>query len=548
MTQQRESRASSVRFLLAAWLPRCLAWRNSASLAMAVDLDYPPRVSEEHGLALVSQILDWQINHGSLLKRIDSQTDHSVLTYPLGVTVFPTLFPRRLFDHAFHLQSIYNELYCRMAEDEDWIFQAIRDLLPVDTLAATLWDIHEEVKKAGPRGTSLSAGIFRSDYMLQGSNVERLLGDDECMNLRLKQVEFNTFSCAGAAHANKVADMHRYLARTGAYNLAAGTEDQNPVVVSALPQNTNVDSLATGLSAAHIAYGPKNDRRATETAILFVVQPENFNTADERPLEYALWNRDPPVPVYRVDYGEDLLQRTSLTESRELLFYPFDREQPLEISVVYMRAGYEVHEYDEVGRQARLRLELSVAVKCPSLLGHICTFKKVQQALTAPGALEHFLSEDKAAPIRSTFVRMYPLDESEAGLHGRSLATDPRIAQDYILKPSLEGGGHNVYGDAIPQFLASVPRSTWCAYILMERIVTPGLQNTLLSSAGLDVGDVISELGVFGTCLWEKSPTSGSCQIIQNKVAGWSFKTKYDDVDEMSVVKGYGCFDTPLLV
>ncbi|PLB48595.1 glutathione synthetase [Aspergillus steynii IBT 23096] len=509
------------------------------------DLEYPPRVSEERGLSLVSQILDWQINHGSLLKRIDSQSDHSVLTYPLGVAVFPTLFPRRLFDHALHLQSIYNELYCRMAEDEAWIFQAIRDLLPVDAFAATLWGIHEQVKKAGPRGTSLSAGIFRSDYMLQGPNVELRPGCGGNADLCLKQVEFNTFSCAGAAHANKVADMHRYLARTGAYNVE--NESPNPITLSALPRNTNIESLSACLSAAHAAYGPKRTRRATQTAVLFVVQPDNFNIADERPIEYALGNRDPSIPVYRVDYGDDLLDRTSLTESRELLFYPVDREQPLEISVVYMRAGYEVHEYDETGRQARLRLELSMAVKCPSLLGHICTFKKVQQALTTPEALEHFLPQEKAAMIRSTFVRVYPLDETEAGLHGRSLATDPQVARDYILKPSLEGGGHNVYGDAIPAFLSSIPRSTWCAYILMERIASPGAQNALMSPSGLDMGDVISELGVFGTCLWQKAPDSGSCDILQNTVAGWSFKTKYDDVDEMSVVKGYGCFDTPLL-
>ncbi|KAI9041823.1 glutathione synthetase [Aspergillus affinis] len=516
-------------------------------MALDGDLEYPPRLSEEAGLSLVSQILDWQINHGSLLKRIDSQTDHSVLTYPIGVAVFPTLFPRRLFDHALRLQSIYNELYCRVAEDEGWISGVIRDLLPVDPLAATLWDIHQEVKKATPPGTVLSAGIFRSDYMLQGPTAQLGTGSDRPANLSLRQVEFNTFSCAGAAHANKVADMHRYLARTGAYN--EGRERQNPVAVSALPRNANIESLAACLSAAHLAYGPKRSRTATETAILFVVQPDNFNIADERPVEYALWNRDPSIPVYRTDYGDDLLQRTSLTESRELLFHPLGRKGPaLEVSVVYMRAGYEAQEYDEVGRQARLRLELSVAVKCPSLLGHICTFKKVQQALTSPGELERFLSPDKAALVRSTFARAYPLDESEAGLYGRSLATDPQTAHGYILKPSLEGGGHNIFGPAIPAFLSSIPSSAWCAYILMERIATPRVQNILLSASGLDIGGVISELGVLGTCLWKRAPDGVTCDILQNTVAGWSFKTKYDYVDEMSVVKGYGCFDTPLLI
>lgn len=33
-----------------------------------------------------------------------------------------------------------------------------------------------------------------------------------------------------------------------------------------------------------------------------------------------------------------------------------------------------------------------------------------------------------------------------------------------------------------------------------------------------------------------------------NSEAGWSLKTKPANVDEMSVVKGYGCFDSPYLV
>lgn len=30
---------------------------------------------------------DWQINHGSLLKVIDTEIEHSVLSYPVGVAV-----------------------------------------------------------------------------------------------------------------------------------------------------------------------------------------------------------------------------------------------------------------------------------------------------------------------------------------------------------------------------------------------------------------------------------------------------------------------------
>ncbi|KAF9883647.1 hypothetical protein FE257_003081 [Aspergillus nanangensis] len=496
--------------------------------------DYPPISSEDQGLWIASQIQDWQINHGSLLKDIQSQAAHTVRTYPVGVSVYPTPFPRALFERALELQSIYNELYCAMAEDEQWIFKTIKDLLPIHPLAESLWSIHVKVKDTGGYVQDISAGIFRSDYMLSvGPRTE------------LKQVEINTFSCAGASHANKTVDMHRNLTRMGVYE--AGGE--NSISISSLPINNNIESLATCLAQAHAAYGPQKSKLAKQVAVLFVVQPRNFNIADERPIEYALWNRDVSVPAYRVEFAQDVLDYTSLTDSKELLFHPpwLGTRPPIEVSVIYMRAGYESHEYDDRGREARLRLEMSRAIKCPSLLSHILTFKKVQQCLTEPGALDRFLSAEKAAAVRSTFVDMYPMDGSETGNHACDMAVNRPTGRDYVLKPSLEGGGNNVYGEAISEFLENIPMAEWKAYILMKKINSPAIENVLMSPRGIELGEVISELGVLGGCLWRRVDRNGGSEMLQNMVAGWTFKTKSADVNEMSVVKGFGCFDTPLL-
>lgn len=274
-----------------------------------------------------------------------------------------------------------------------------------------------------------------------------------------------------------------------------------------------------------------------------------FNIADERPIEYALWNQTEPVSAYRLEFGPDVLEHTWLTDHRELLFHPpwLASKYPVEISVIYMRAGYDAAEYDTAGWDARLQLEKSAAIKCPSILSHLATFKKVQQALTIPGALERFLPESEAATIRKTFMPMYPLDESEAGRSGRLLACDVNRSGNCILKPSLEGGGHNIYGDAIPGFLSSVPESQWSRYILMERIRPPISSNLLMGPAGIDAGEVVSELGVLGCCLWKPKPNNAGCEMLHNTVSGWTFKTKYAEVDEMSVGKGFGCFDTPRL-
>jgi hypothetical protein len=53
----------------------------------------------------------------------------------------------------------------------------------------------------------LSLGLFRSDYMLHAAGYHENRGAP----VELKQVEFNTCSCAGGSHSNKISDMHRYL-------------------------------------------------------------------------------------------------------------------------------------------------------------------------------------------------------------------------------------------------------------------------------------------------------------------------------------------------
>ncbi|KAL9105008.1 MAG: hypothetical protein Q9163_000105 [Psora crenata] len=292
-----------------------------------------------------------------------------------------------------------------------------------------------------------SLGIFRSDYMLRTSSNHG--------ELTLGQVEFNTFSVAGGCHSNKVSDMHKYLMETGAYGkdgTGAG---------SSFPPNTTIKSIAEGLAEAHVAYGGARSGQTSMLAVLFVVQPNNINVCDERPIEHALISM--AVPSYRVEFGD-----------------------------------------------------------------------------------EHFISHEDAMRVAKTTVPLYPLDESELGQKARTLATNPESAAKHVLKPSLEGGGHNIYRKAIPAFLKSQPVTSWHENILMEMMESPTVHNILLSHLGFYSGPAISELGIFGVCLWRQGPKS--VEVIRNRQAGFSFKTKRRDMDEMSVVKGYGCFDNPCLI
>ena len=509
------------------------------------NLQYPPELSQEQAFSLISDIKDYQLTHGSLLKLVQSEQDNTVLAHPVGISIFPTLFPSFLFEEALALQNVYNKLYAAVAEDEELLFEVLEGLTNIDPLARCLWGIYEEVRKEG-YAQDMSLGIWRNDYMLDISEPGK--------GPSIKQVEFNTIAVAGGTHGNIISDMHQYLQATGAYQCSPVDQDQTiEITASSLPCNTTIRTITSGLAAAHKAYGLPKVSGIKQTCILFIVQPRNFNIGDERPLEYSLWSSTPPIPVYRVLFGADVLEDTTLTPSRELLYHPPTHPGlTMEVSVVYFRSGFEVHEYDHVGRMARLHLERSRAIKCPNLLGHLSTFKKVQQALCQPGLLNRFLEMEEAKRVERTFAPMFPLDESELGMAGRKLATEETTAMNYVLKPSLEGGGHNVYGAAIPKYLREIGKEKWGGYVLMENIVPPVLSGVLMSQRSIYEGNIVSELGVFGVCLWRRKEGSdgerAKVEMVEQFEPSWSFKTKDASVDEMSVVKGYGCFDSPLLV
>ena len=172
----------------------------------------------------------------------------------------------------------------------------------------------------------------------------------------------------------------------------------------------------------------------------------------------------------------------------------------------------------------------------------------MQQVLATPGAthLGRFLA-DKAAVINveKTFAAIYPMDKSEAGATAKSIATDPEKSKGYVLKPQREGGGNNIYRSAIPPFLRELGNEeNWRGHILMELIEPPAQTNMIFREGALNHGEVIAELGVFGTCLWQRKEHD----IIHNSEAGYLLRTKGRGSEEGGVAAGFGSIDSVCLV
>jgi len=526
-------------------------------MAVSIYESYPPQISPEQEAYLVQTIKNWCIQHGLTVRPnflSDEVNRNHVLATNAPVTLFPSPFPQACFDQAKDLQQVYNELYAAIASDEAWLEEIMRELIEVDDFLANLWKIHLAVKEEG-YVQDISLGMFRSDYMLNSP--------EDSSTPSLKQVEFNTISSSFGGLSLLVARMHTELATFPSGNSIAypphalfdNTKDKPFITSGHPPPNTSVPTLATSLFAGHLAYGPS--KTSHPLCILFLVQDNERNIFDQLALSTHL-QTELGVPSFRLPVSR-ILTDTQIPSkeshpSRPLLYMPPSSPSTIfEVSVVYFRALYAPTEYDTpTSWAARHHLERSSAIKCPSILLHLSGSKKIQQVLTSkppgPDHLSRFLPNASSSTIeslRSTFAPQYSLSPGSEGL---SIALSAK-SQNHVLKPQREGGGNNIYRDKITPFLKSIPDREYSQYILMELINPPeAAKNTVLRSDGEVVrGNVISELGIFGTCLWKNNQGSSKPEILHNTEGGYLMRTKGKESDEGGVAAGFSSLDSLIL-
>ncbi|KAF1915729.1 glutathione synthetase large chain [Ampelomyces quisqualis] len=508
-------------------------------------LDYPPELSDAEEQYLLSNLKDWSIAHGLAVRPAPSfiqpsQDPSGVLASTAPVTLFPSLFPRSCFEEGLAIQKAYNELYSAIARDEKWLQSIVEELIDIDDFVAKLWQTHLAVRKQGGYVQDISLGLFRSDYMVHKDPAQ----SDPTPGL--KQVEFNTIASSFGGLSSQVSALHKYLLAIDAYPSSTASL----IKAGSLRQSLSASLLAEGLATAHKAYG--NSKTSRPLCVLFIVQDAERNVFDQRHLEYALLEGN-GVRTFRLPFGETM-SHTKLDADQTLVYTPpSSPSSSFEVTTVYFRAGYAPDDYpNEEDWAARLHLEKSKAIKCPSILTQLAGCKKVQQVLATPHSphLQRFLPDSEvAARVLATFAPIYPLDDSEAGKEARKLATDPTSASRYVLKPQREGGGNNIYRKAIPPFLQKLPETHWPAYILMEMIEPPPLSNAILRNGELQRGGVICELGVYGVCLWrDGSSADAKGEVMENFEAGYLLRTKGDQSEEGGVAAGFGAVDSCCLV
>ncbi|KAF7291892.1 Glutathione synthetase [Mycena indigotica] len=433
------------------------------------------------------------------------------------ISLFPSPLPRRLFELARRLQSTYNILYARIALDVEFldrVMGTVEGVGKVDNFVGQLWTGWKKLRDEGSGLIQpLQLGLFRSDYLMHSSETE----------LSLKQVEFNTISSSFGPLSQQTAALHRHLfASTGYFNSYSSMKAED------FPTNETIAGLVSGLAAAHFAYGVKDAK------ILFVVQPGERNVFDQRLLEYELLEKH-SIQVVRQTFDQLALNASLDPATSRLLL-----STGTEISTVYFRAGYTPTDYPTSAQyETRFILEKSRAIKCPSIALQLAGGKKVQQVLAEPGVLERFMDDaDARNLLRTSWMGMWALESDIERTRIES--------HKLVLKPQREGGGNNVYKEAIPPFLDSLPEPERAAWIAMELIEPPEGTGGYLVRSGVDQAmrtEVVSELGIFGWALY-----GGRDGKIEEKEAGWLVRTKGKESNEGGVATGFSVLDSIFLV
>ncbi|XP_064108450.1 glutathione synthetase-like isoform X1 [Macrobrachium nipponense] len=465
---------------------------------------------------IVPKAKDFALLHGAGMRYRDRYDADKLEFAPFFL--LPSAFPKREFERVVKIQPLINILMHRVAHDHEFLESTLKNTVRVDSFTARLWDIYTTVRKEGVT-QGLSLGLVRSDVMLTKCHAGCCELCQTPPYVTAHQVEVNTIA-SGFGHLGPISgSIHRYVLG----------ELRRPELLHHLPENGALSGLCGGMVSAWKHY--KNPK----AVILFVIEDITYNICDQRFHEYEIRRQRPDIHVIRRNLTE-ISQRGTLTNDKRLII---DGD---EVAVVYFRAGYEPGQYHtEAEWEARLTIERSKAIKCPSIQYHLAGTKKVQQELARPGMLKRFLSDSEADHVRQLFTGLYTLDRDEEGDKAVKMALES--PERFVLKPQREGGGNNVYGKEIKDVLEKIKDSVEReAFILMDRIRPPIQQNYLIRPhMPVSLAEVVSELGIFGAVIGDDK------DILLNEYAGHMLRTKLSSVNEGGVAAGLGALDSVFL-
>lgn len=252
----------------------------------------------------------------------------------------------------------------------------------IDNFLSSLWSIYKRAKTDG-YNQKIRLSILRTDYMLHQKDVN----NDK---ISMKQVEINTIAAGFGYVSTKVLKLHKEILKW----------TNKTEFLQRMPENEPVVKMAKGFTEAWRLYNVKN------SIVLFIVLDIEINIADQRHLEYEIKNQEPGIQIFRCTLSE-LDQFGHLDENKTLYFH--NRE----VAIVYYRAGYDPsHFKSKIEWDVLYRIEISKAVKCPTIGTFLSGMKKIQESIADDENLKHLCNSntDLLNSFKSVFAEFFLLN------------------------------------------------------------------------------------------------------------------------------------------
>mmetsp|Transcript_16109 Transcript_16109/g.15826 ORF Transcript_16109/g.15826 Transcript_16109/m.15826 type:complete len:371 (-) Transcript_16109:116-1228(-) len=311
-------------------------------------------------------------------------------------------------------------------------------------------------------------GIIRSDYMYDSETNEP------------KLIEVNTIASSFGVLAWGANQIHQVLAE----------KSSTEIDMSRLKRTKNPSVLIPeGLKQAYDLYFDTENADPSLGIVLLICGKNERNVND---IGILIDNLESTYQI-KTKYA-DFDQVNANSEAKEgKLFY-----EGQEVAIIYYRHGYDSSNYEkESDWTARETLELSQAIKCPSIDLQLLTLKKVQEFLSSESIWQEFNGTD-LEDIRKFFTGMWGLSEDTE--ETRAIIQEAKEhPEKFVLKPQREGGGHNFFGDQIKEELEK--KDELWQYSLMARIFPVSFRAILMREGKIWEGESVSEVGIFGKLL-----------------------------------------------
>uniref|UniRef100_A0A914HZK4 Glutathione synthetase n=1 Tax=Globodera rostochiensis TaxID=31243 RepID=A0A914HZK4_GLORO len=464
---------------------------------------------------LIQDAVDWA-HTVSLVNRVREHRERSDVVEIVPFALFPSPFPRRLFEEAQAVQKTLQLLYFRVSHDYAFLKETLREAGETDNYLRHMLDILDDVNERGVK-QPITLILQRSDYMC---HVNSETGEYE-----LKQVEVNLGAIGGNARTQGVSKVHRRV-----FSKLGLTNDN-------LPLNESCTATGEALTKAWKYFG---DPLAI---IVFMSYTKVQGIFDQRLVEYE---------IEKFSKQQIKIVRLTLEEcGKKLILDPNDSSLSYngrKVAVIYQRNF--VYEWDwptEKEWDIRRKLERSTAILTTKVGSNLAASKKVQQVLAEPGMLERFLpdvKEEMIQSVRKTFAGLWGLNKDDAETRA-VIKRAIEHPEKFVLKANRDGVGNNFWDEQLAKKLRTLSQKERAGLILMEKLEPLRVTNYSIRPRGgtSQFESMVSELGINGYFLGN-AKTMGT---LDNVPRGHMLRTKPVDAREGGVGIGIGVHDSPFL-